>query len=153
MSLRLCVALLFFLSALTIPLSANQPDVLVVQSFYDNVCTFQRNGDRPSEYTFDAKYLANSFITTGISGKSHGKSSALANLQNPHSSGGGKPTSCFTEVRNVTRNGDQITAEVTLHGLDATSSSVRIFVGRYWAVFEIVRLGSCLKAPNSNAGG
>jgi hypothetical protein len=136
MSLKLCAGLLLFLIAPTIPLSANQSDALVVQSFYDNVCAFQRDGDWAALYSFNMKYLANSFITTGINGKSHGKPSALPNLQNAHSSGGSKPTSCFTEVRNVTRNGNQITAEVTLQGLRAdSSSSVYIYVARYGVVF------------------
>jgi hypothetical protein len=46
-----------------------------------------------------------------------------------------KPTSCFTEVRNVIRNGDQVTAEVTLHGLSGDNGSILQFVDRYIVVF------------------
>ena len=136
MNLRIFVALLACLTAPTPALTAGQSDALVVQAFYDNLCTFQKNGDMASEYTFSAKYLANTLIATGISSKSSGKSDTLASLQDPHRRDGQpKPTSCFTEVRDVVRNGDQISAEVILQGLSADSKGVRQYAGRYGVVF------------------
>lgn len=128
-----CVALLSCLVALTAPLSAAQPDASVVQSFYDNMCGFAKNGDRLSEYAFLTKYLANSLTAVMIGGKPYGKPTTLAELQSRDPPA--KPASCFTEVSNVTRNGDQITAEVTLHGLSSDSSGSIQSVDRYEVVF------------------
>jgi hypothetical protein len=133
MSSRSCVALLFCLTAFTAPLSAAQSDASVVQIFYDNVCAFAKSRDSLSEYTFLAKYLADSLTATMISGKPYGKSTALAELKSHDVPV--KPASCFTEVSNVTRNGDQVTAEVTLHGLSGDSSGSIQSVDRYEVVF------------------
>ena len=114
-------------------LSAAQSDAAVVQSFYDRVCAFAKTGDDPSEYTFWAQYLADSLTATMINGKPYGKSAALADLRSRVVAN--KPTFCFTEVRNVTRNGDQITAEVTLHGAHGDDASMGQLVDRYSVVF------------------
>lgn len=133
MSSRPCVALLLCFIALTAPLSASESDALVVQNFYDNMCAFAKSGYGVSEYTFLTKYQATSYIGAMITGKPFGKSTGLAELQGYHAPR--KPTSCFTEVRNVIRNGDQVTAEVTLHGLSGDNSSIIQSVDRYIVVF------------------
>lgn len=126
-------ALLCYLIALTAPLSAAQSDASVVRAFYDNLCAFAKSGDTPAEYTFLTEYLANALSAAMISGNPYGKSTALAELQNHDVSV--KPASCFTEVRNVIRNGDQLTAEVTLHALSGDKGSVVQSVDRYGVVF------------------
>lgn len=133
MSSRSYVASLFCVVALTAPLSAAQSDASVVQGFYDNICAYAKSGDRLSEYTFLTRYLANSLTAAMINGKPYGKSTALAELQSHDAPA--KPASCFTEVRNVVRNGDQLTAEVTLHGLSGDNSSSIQSVDRYGVVF------------------
>jgi TonB family protein len=97
------------------------------------MCAFAKSGDRLSEYTFLAKYLADSLTATMISGKPYGKSTALAELKSHDMPV--KPTSCFTEVRNVIRNGDQVTAEITLHGLSGDNSGIIQSADRYIVVF------------------
>jgi Tfp pilus assembly protein PilF len=133
MSSRACFAFLFCLIALPAPLTAAQSDAAVVQSFYDNMCAFAKSGDRLSEYTFLTKYLANSATSAMISGKPYGKSTALAELHSHEAPV--KPASCFTEVRNVIRNGAQLIAEVTLHGLSGDNSAIIESVDRYRVVF------------------
>jgi hypothetical protein len=97
------------------------------------MCAFAKSGERLSEYSFLTKYLATSLTAAMISGKPYGKSTALAELQSHDVPV--KPVSCSTDVRSVTRNGDQVVAEVTLHGISSEDSSIVQSVDRYSAVF------------------